>query len=123
LFDGEHFVPSIATGEALRTWLTTGKDPAAESKRILKSLKGSATRIGSVADLAAWWRSHSADIALLTPSDREALTSHCAARKLAIIEATADTAADEEETETPKRRGNGDARPTTGIDALKAATR
>lgn len=124
LFDGEHFVPTVATGEALRAWLNTGKDPAVESKRILKGLKASASRIGTVPALEAWWRSRSADIALLIPSDREALTSHCAGRKLAIIEATAPTAADADESdETPTRRGNGDGRPTTGMDALKAATR
>jgi hypothetical protein len=125
LFDGEHFVPTAATGEALREWLTTGKDPVAESKRSLKALKASATRIGSVPELEAWWRSRSAEIALLTPSDREALTGHCAGRKLAIIEATAKASTaeeNEEPEEAPKRRGNGDDRPTAGIDALKAAT-
>ncbi|NCA72758.1 MAG: AAA family ATPase [Sphingobacteriia bacterium] len=124
LFDGEHFVPTAATGAALRDWLTTGKDPAAESKRSLKSLKASATRIASVPELETWWRSRSAEIAILTPSDRETLTGHCAGRKLAIIEsaAKASTASDpEEHEETPKRRGNGEDRPAAGIDALKAA--
>ena len=124
LFDGEHFVPSVATGEALREWLTTGKDPIAESKRALKTLKASATRIASVPELETWWRSRSAEIALLTPSDREALTGHCAGRKLAIIESAAEARApeDEETEEAPKRRGNGADRPAAGIDALKAAT-
>ena len=125
LFDGEHFVPSIATGEALRDWLTTGKDPAAESKRTLKALKASATRIASVPELETWWRSRSAEIALLTPSDRETLTGHCAGRKLAIIETAAKahtTEENEEPEEAPKRRGNGEDRPAAGIDALKAAT-
>ena len=125
LFDGEHFVPSVATGEALRDWLTTGKDPIAESKRALKTLKASATRIASVPELETWWRSRSAEIALLSPSDREALTGHCAGRKLAIIEAAAKASATEdheEAEEAPKRRGNGDDRPAAGIDALKAAT-
>jgi hypothetical protein len=127
LFDGEHFVPTVATGEALRDWLTTGKDPIAESKRAIKVLKASATRIASVPDLEAWWRSLAAEIALLTPSDRETLTGHCAARKLAIIEATARKATDAgektEEAETPPHRGNGDDRPAAAIDALKAAIR
>ena len=125
LFDGEHFVPTVATGEALRDWLTTGKDPAAESKRTLKALKASATRIASVPELETWWRSRSAEIALLTPSDRETLTGHCAGRKLAIIETAAKahtTEENEEPEEAPKRRGNGEDRPAAGIDALKAAT-
>jgi hypothetical protein len=126
LFDGEHFVPTAATGEALREWLTTGKDPVAESKRSIKALKASATRIASVPELETWWRSRSAEIALLSPPDREALTNHCAGRKLAILEAVAKAskAANAEETEeAPKHRGNGDDRPAAaGIDALKAAT-
>jgi hypothetical protein len=125
LFDGEHFVPTVATGAALRDWLTTGKDPVAESKRTLKTLKASATRIGSVPELETWWRSRSAEIALLSPPDREALTGHCTARKLAILEtaAKASKPAETEETEeAPKRRGNGEDRPSAGIDALKAAT-
>jgi hypothetical protein len=125
LFDGEHFVPTVGTGEALRDWLTTGKDPIAESKRALKTLKASATRIGSVPELEGWWRSRSAEIALLSPPDREALTGHCATRKLAILEtaAKASKPAETEETEeAPKRRGNGEDRPAVGIDALKAAT-
>ncbi|CRI66888.1 AAA ATPase [Thiocapsa sp. KS1] len=125
LFDGEHFVPTAATGAALRDWLTAGKDPVAESKRTLKALKASATRIASVPELETWWRSHSAEIGLLTPPDRETLTGHCAARKLAILESSAKASAAEaskEPEEAPKRRGNGEDRHAAGIDALKAAT-
>jgi hypothetical protein len=126
LFDGEHFVPSAKTGAAFRDWLTAGKDPVAESKRIIEALKASTARIASVPELATWWRSRSAEIALLTPSDREALTGHCAARKLAILEAAATAqpaTAPEETDDTPKRRGNGDDRSAAaaGIEALKAA--
>jgi hypothetical protein len=128
LFDSQHFVPAAATGAALRDWLTTGKDPIAESKRTLKALKASATRIGSVPELEAWWRSRSADITLLIPSDREALTGHCATRKLTILEAIARKGTDaagktDEAEETHPHRGNGEDRPAAGIDALKAATR
>ena len=33
LFDGEHFVPTVATGAALRAWLDTASDPVEASKK------------------------------------------------------------------------------------------
>ncbi len=87
LFDGEHFVPTVATGEALRAWLDTGTDPVAESKKALRSLKATAGKVKTVPLLAQWWRQQSAKIALLTPADREALTAYCSDRKLALLEA------------------------------------
>jgi hypothetical protein len=65
----------------------TGKDPVAESKATLKTLKASASKVKTVPNLTAWWRSHGADIAQLTADDREALAAHCSDRKLAILEA------------------------------------
>ena len=121
LFDGEHFVPTPETGEALRDWLMTGKDPVAESKAILKTLKAGASKVKSVPDLTKWWRGHGADIAQLTAADREALAAHCSDRKLAILEAEAEAKASEEADATiedfEEIRGNGQDHDAGGIDA------
>jgi hypothetical protein len=85
LFDGQHFVPVIATGEALREWLEQGKDPAEESKKILRSLKAAVSKIDSLPHLNNWWRKHNAEAARLEVGDRLALTEHCAKRKAAIV--------------------------------------
>jgi hypothetical protein len=85
IFDGQHFIPKADTGEALRKWLETGKDPAEESKRILKRLKTAVTKIDAVPHLEHWWRKHQADIAQLLPVDADKLKAHCALRKSAIL--------------------------------------
>jgi len=105
LFDGQHFLPDPSTGEALRDWLETGKDPGEESKKLLRRLKTAATKTATVPALNAWWRQHSADISLLTKADTEKLTAHCSLRKAAIL---ADSG------EQPK--GNG--KDPAGIDAV-----
>jgi hypothetical protein len=110
LFDGQHFIPVVGTGETLREWLTTGKDPAAESKRLLRIFKTAVSKIDAVQHLTNWWRKHGAEIAILTVSDRETLTAYCSDRKLAILEAetmSANTA-----------KGNGQDHEAAGIDAL-----
>ncbi|MCP5109507.1 MAG: AAA family ATPase, partial [bacterium] len=105
LFDGTHFVPQADTGEALREWLESGKDPAEESKKILRRLKAAVTKIETVSDLNTWWRRHGADISRLMKADAEKLKAHCALRKSAII------AGGEEK---PKGNGNDPA----GLDAV-----
>lgn len=87
LFDGLHFVPSIMTGDALRDWLMTGKDPSADSRKLLRTLKAAVTKIEVLPQLSGWWRAHAADIAGLSGVDRLALTEHCTQRKAAIIAA------------------------------------
>ncbi len=110
LFDGQHFIPVVGTGETLREWLTTGKDPAAESKRLLRTFKTAVSKIDTVPNLTNWWRKHGAEIAILTPSDRETLTAYCSDRKLAILE-TETMAAN-------PAKGNGQDPEAAGIDAL-----
>ncbi len=87
LFDGQHFVPEIATGTALREWLESGTDPEAESQRLLLHLQSSVSEIETVARLGSWWRQHGPEIVALTAADRESLTAYCSDRKLAILEA------------------------------------
>ncbi len=86
LFDGEHFAPSVKTGELLREWLMTGKDPTEESRKQLMTFKTAVTKITEVPELARWWRAHDALIARLTPMDKVALTEHCAQRKQVLLQ-------------------------------------
>jgi len=109
LFDGSHFMPTLDTGEALREWLESGKDPAEESKRILKRLKAQVTKIEAIPHLNNWWRRRAGEISQLTKADSEKLTAHCALRKSKLL-----TGGDE----PPK--GNG-ADPT-GINAIAGET-
>lgn len=85
LFDGAHFVPARGTGEALRGWLELGKDPAEESKRLLRRLKVAVAKIEGVPQLNAWWRQSAPEIAQLTPADADKLKGHCALRKSALL--------------------------------------
>jgi hypothetical protein len=89
LFDGKHWVPTIETGEVLREWLEAGKDPKEVSRERLVGFKAQVEEIDSVQDLNYWWRTHSEEIAWLTPRDNSILTLHCAARKEAILKASA----------------------------------
>ena len=89
LFDGTHFVPTVATGDALRTWLEMGADPFNESQQALRTLQAVVQEIESVAQLSQWWRHHQDLIAHLTPTDRETLTATYSDRKLALLEAAA----------------------------------
>ena len=86
LFDGQHFVPTAETGEGLREWLESGKDPVAESRKLLRRLKAQVGRIEAVPRLNDWWRQHGAEIGQLVAADLEKLKAHCARRKTALLE-------------------------------------
>ena len=105
LFDGQHFVPTRETGEALREWLATGQDPAVQSGKLLRRLKGAVRRVEDLSGLNDWWRAHGPEIAQLTRADAERLKDHCAQRKAALL-AAAEAA----------KPGNGQA--PAGLDAL-----
>lgn len=110
LFDGQHFVPTLETGETLRDWLEIGKDPVDESKKTLRRLKSQVGKIASVPRLNDWWRKHAPEIAQLTQEDAERLKGHCALRKSAIL------TSGEKET-----KGNGQDTAPAGIDAVAVA--
>ncbi|MBA2591838.1 MAG: AAA family ATPase [Gammaproteobacteria bacterium] len=99
LFDGQHFIPAPATGEALQAWLESGTDPIEASRNLLATLTAQVDRIEAVPHLEDWWRAHRAE--MLIPEDLEALKGRCAARKAAILEALR---------EAQPRLGNGRAR-------------
>jgi hypothetical protein len=103
LLDGKHFVPTIGTGESLRTWLDSGKDATEESRQMLESLKVKVDAIDNVPHLNNWWRAHGAEIDRLTPADQEILKGHCASRKTAILKAPLDGK------ESANRKGDGQA--------------
>jgi hypothetical protein len=105
LLDGKHFTPGPETGEALREWLDTGIDPAEASRELLENLKARVTEIDNLPYLENWWRAHKGDIESLMATDRENLKAHCAARKVAILEAL--TA--RPESKRKAARGNGEA--------------
>jgi hypothetical protein len=104
LFDGQHFVPTSTTGEVLRQWLESGKDPVEASHELLKTLKASVDAIANVLPLENWWRAQQAAIASLVPADLESLKAYCAARKAAILEALQQPPL----APIPTRRGNGE---------------
>ena len=106
LFDGAHFVPTAQTGESLREWLESGKDPVQVSKQLLRRLKAQASKLEAVAQLNDWWRKHGGEIAALTQADAEKLKDHCARRKAAIIAGEA----------APPSEGNGE--DPAGIDVV-----
>ena len=86
VFDGQHFTPAIATGEALRQWLETGVDAAALSRERLKMLMARVDALITVPDLEDWWRANRDDeVAALTAADQAALTAHCGQRKALIL--------------------------------------
>jgi len=85
VLDGQHFTPSIATGEALRHWLASGQDPAAISRERLTMLSARVDAIITVPALEDWWRAHREEVAALTPADQAAFTAHCAQRKALIL--------------------------------------
>jgi hypothetical protein len=105
LFDGQHFVPTPATGEILRQWLESGKDPLEASHELLETLKARVTEIDNVPHLENWWRAHQPPIGWLMPIDLESLKAHCAARKAEILE----TLKQPVPATAPVRRGNGKA--------------
>ncbi len=108
LFDGEHFAPSVKTGELLREWLMTGKDPSEESRKQLKAFKTAVTKIITVPELGRWWRANDALIARLTPMDKVALTEHCAQRKQVLLQ----------EPPSPKDKPKGNGQGTYNLTNL-----
>ena len=100
LFDGQHFTPTLETGEKLREWLETGIDPKEASQKSLEAMKACVAQIDNVPHLNHWWRQHSSEITLLMPGDREALTAYGASRKETITTAW----------KAPQQRGNGEDR-------------
>jgi hypothetical protein len=89
LLDGQHFIPTPQTGETLKAWLETGKDPKEESQKLLAKFKERVEAIDNVPHLNSWWRAHSEEITALLPGDEASLKAHCAARKEAILGALA----------------------------------
>lgn len=109
LFDGSHFVPSVATGTALRAWLELGSDPETLSHSVLATLLAAVDQIPTLAQLNAWWRQQREQITRLTPDDRELLAAQCGDRKLAL-----QGLSEEVEPLPPQHRHqtpDGDARP------------
>ncbi|MBK1695386.1 AAA family ATPase [Chromatium weissei] len=102
LFDNQHFIPTVATGSALRDWLMTGIDPTEESHKTLALFKANVSAMDSISHLTNWWRKHSTEIAMLTAPDREFITAHCAQHKAAL---TALSEPPKVESEPPKPNG------------------
>lgn len=97
LFDGQHFVPSVATGETLRAWLEKGIDPIAASRELLARLIQHVDDIDAIPHLENWWRKHKREINALAAADHARLTAHCAARKTAMLEALTERQAIQQE--------------------------
>jgi hypothetical protein len=118
LFDGEHFVPTVATGAALRAWLDTASDPVEESKKVLRTLQAGVGQIQTVQQLNQWWRQQNAQIAQLIPVDRETLTMLCSDRKLAILEREAIATEDQPPpaAKAIKSKGNGRRRASSPLN-------
>ena len=87
LFDGRHFVPDRDTGEELRGWLETGRDPEEVSGELLAGLLAAAEQIESAAHLDNWGRKHRAGFDRLLPEHRQQLVAYCAGRKQELLQA------------------------------------
>lgn len=111
LFDGQHFMPTSATGETLREWLDNGVDPVEASRTLLHTLKPRVNEIDNVPHLENWWRTHSTEISTLIAADQELLKAHCASRKADILNAL--TVKPEGKR---KAKGNGEDRATPPAD-------
>jgi hypothetical protein len=96
LFDGQHFIPTAATGEVLRQWLERGKDPVEASRELLSNLKARVDEIDAVPHLNNWWVAHKGEIDSLMSADKDSLTAHCTARKAAILQALQEAQAERE---------------------------
>ena len=86
LFDGSHFLPSRASGEALSNWLKGGVDVVDASRLKLERLKGQASEIDNVPHLNSWWRANSAEIATLLPLHIDGLKTFCAEHRDTILD-------------------------------------
>ena len=87
LFDGAHWVPVKATGEALRGWLDSGVDITDASRQQLDKLKAHVVTIDNVPHLNSWWRANAADIERMLPPHVDALKAVYAERRTAILNA------------------------------------
>ena len=87
LFDGAHWVPVKATGEALRGWLDSGVDITDASRQQLDKLKAHVVTIDNVPHLNSWWRANAADIEQMLPPHVDALKAVYAERRTAILDA------------------------------------
>lgn len=87
LFDGAHWVPVKATGEALRGWLESGVDITDASRQQLDKLKAHVVTIDNVPHLNSWWRANAADIERMLPPHVDALKAVYAERRTAILNA------------------------------------
>jgi DNA polymerase III epsilon subunit-like protein len=81
VFDGAHWVPTRATGEALRDWLNGGVDAVEQSRRLLERFSQHVTVIDSIAHLNSWWRANQDTIATLLPIHVDALKNLCTERR------------------------------------------
>jgi hypothetical protein len=81
LFDGAHWVPTRATGEALRDWLNGGVDTVEQSRRLLERFSQHVAVIDSVAHLNSWWKANQDTIATLLPPHVDALKALCTERR------------------------------------------
>ena len=86
LFDGAHWVPSAATGEALRNWMEAGVDVTDASRRQLERFKAAMGGIDNVPHLNSWWRANMPAIEQLLPPHVEALKSAYAEQRAAILD-------------------------------------
>ncbi len=87
LFDGRHFVPGKDTGEELRDWLETGRDPEDISGELLTELLVEAEQIESVPHLDNWGRKHRAEFDRLLFEHRQELVNFCAGRRQELLRA------------------------------------
>jgi len=87
LFDGAHWVPVKATGEALSGWLDSGVDITDASRQQLDKLKAHVVTIDNVPHLNSWWRANAADIERMLPPHVDALKAVYAERRTAILDA------------------------------------
>lgn len=81
LFDGAHWVPSKATGAALKDWLAGGVDLIESSRQTLERLRGHVGVMDNVPHLNSWWRANVEIIAGMLPPHIDALKALCAERR------------------------------------------
>lgn len=86
LFNGQHFTPSVETGDKLRAWLASAIDPLEASRVLLAALTERVEDIDNIPHLENWWRAHRLEIDRLRPADLETLKALCAERKAAILQ-------------------------------------
>ena len=81
IFDGAHWVPTRATGEALRDWLHGGVDTVEQSRRLLERFSQHVAVIDSVPHLNSWWKANQEAIATLLPIHVDVLKTTATERR------------------------------------------